>query len=86
MLRDKIVDIIYGKLDKPQQAEGITDQILALIEGELEKYAVLQKCPHVKDPFKWMEGWLRVYEAKHPETSAKDIMEWINEQPMTSGG
>ena len=42
-LRDKIVDIIYGKLDKPQQAEGITDKILSLLAPVIEKAKTFDK-------------------------------------------
>jgi len=34
-LREKIIDLLYGKLDRPQQAKGLADSILALLAPEL---------------------------------------------------
>jgi hypothetical protein len=36
-LREKIIDLLYGKLDRPQQAKGLADSILSLLAPELEK-------------------------------------------------
>ncbi len=36
-LRKKIIDLLYGKLDRPQQAKGLADSILSLLAPELEK-------------------------------------------------
>lgn len=36
-------------------------------------------------PFEWMERWLKSYDNEHKTNLAKEVLEWINQQPMTQG-
>jgi hypothetical protein len=46
-LREKIIDLLYGKLDRPQQAKGLADSILALLAPELDKLKRFQREAHL---------------------------------------
>ena len=37
------------------------------------------------DPWKWFESWLVAYEKANPQFTAKNVMDWINHQPMSAG-
>lgn len=36
-------------------------------------------------PFEWMESWLKAYDAANRTSLAKDILDWVNSQPMQQG-
>lgn len=35
------------------------------------------------DVFGWMQSWLKAYDKEHKTNLAEEILEWVNNQPMS---
>lgn len=46
----------------------------------------ISKLPlHVSNPFEWMKGWINAYHRENGGVSGDEMINWMNDQPMTCG-
>jgi hypothetical protein len=40
---------------------------------------------HISNPFEWMRGWINAYHKENGGATADEMIQWMNNQPMTCG-
>lgn len=73
----------YVSVESYQTKVDELEATISLLKSELEEAKNTTK---LRDPFGWMRSWLNAYAKFNPELDVDKVMDWINQQPMTSGG
>ena len=60
---------------------------LRLADAEIEGLRRIEKREAEHDCFKWLDGWIELYESDGPaDGKAQGFIDWVNRQPMSGGG
>ncbi|KKN65041.1 hypothetical protein LCGC14_0485980 [marine sediment metagenome] len=60
---------------------------LRLADVEIERLRRIEKREAEHDCFKWLDGWIELYESDGPaDGKAQGFIDWVNQQPMSGGG